>query len=378
MTIRTLPNLTDDAFCEISVDGVRLTRDDVLGEVDDGWRMISELLVLERTGIDFHAKIRHWLDSVADAVPDALRDRYTELDARLTAGHALAWRMVAGLDAAGPIRCWPPCPSGTSPSRRAKWPGSSLELRGRDGLLTNQDRRAGPRPRRAGAALRPDAHPRLGHVRGDAAHHRDLAPGVAVTTTLTAADPLSDVSAPELRPCCAGSANARCPPRRVRPEAPCRAALAQAGALHDPRDSCPSPNCWARPSTAGYLDTVAAVEALAALPARPPRARRNCSTRCGRASSRRRFGRARPALRALRGPGQADLLLTVDGAAFGVASSSTRPERPADRARQSLGGERALHRRGGRRQCRSCCPDGSPTPRPDRPDPLGQAACLAV
>ncbi|MFI6875971.1 acyl-CoA dehydrogenase family protein [Streptomyces sp. NPDC050400] len=139
VTIRTLPNLTDDAFCEISVDGVRLTRDDVLGEVDDGWRMISELLVLERTGIDFHAKIRHWLDSVADAVPDALRDRYTELDARLTAGHALAWRMVAGLDAgrADPVL-----------AAMSKWYVTEqarevarfcLELRGRDGLLTNQD-----------------------------------------------------------------------------------------------------------------------------------------------------------------------------------------------------------------------------------------------
>ncbi|NEB79608.1 acyl-CoA dehydrogenase [Streptomyces sp. SID14478] len=153
VTIRTLSNLTDDAFCEISIDGVRLTRDDVLGDVDDGWRMISELLVLERTGVDFHAKIRHWLDSVADAVPAALRERYTDLDARLTAGHALAWRMVAGLDAgrADPVL-----------AAMAKWYVTEqardvarfcLELRGRDGLLTHQDPDA-PDLGRAERALR--------------------------------------------------------------------------------------------------------------------------------------------------------------------------------------------------------------------------------
>ncbi|RII13400.1 Acryloyl-CoA reductase (NADH) [Streptomyces sp. YIM 130001] len=139
VTIRTLSNLTDDAFCEISIDGVRLTRDDVLGEVDDGWRLISELLVLERTGVDFHAKIRHWLDSVADAVPDALRERYTELDARLTAGHALAWRMVAGLDAghADPVLAAMSKWYVTEQAREVARFG--LELRGREGLLTNQD-----------------------------------------------------------------------------------------------------------------------------------------------------------------------------------------------------------------------------------------------
>ncbi|MET9853367.1 acyl-CoA dehydrogenase family protein [Streptomyces sp. NPDC006450] len=139
VTIRTLPNLTDDAFCEISIDGVRLTREDVVGEVDDGWRLMNELLLLERTGIDFHAKIRHWLDSVADAVPERMRERYAALDARLAAGHALAWRMVTELDAGR---------TDSVLAAMAKWYVTEqarevarfcLELRGRDGLLTNQD-----------------------------------------------------------------------------------------------------------------------------------------------------------------------------------------------------------------------------------------------
>jgi alkylation response protein AidB-like acyl-CoA dehydrogenase len=99
--IRPVENITNDRFHEVVVDAVRLTADDVVGTVGDGWQLMNEMLVLERTGIDFHAKIRRWLDSVAPAVCGSgdldLEARFVELDARLRAGHALAWRVVAEL-----------------------------------------------------------------------------------------------------------------------------------------------------------------------------------------------------------------------------------------------------------------------------------------
>lgn len=101
---RSVENITNDRFHEVVFEGVRLTTDDVVGSVDNGWQLMNEMLVLERTGIDFHAKIRRWLDSVADATagdPDLLA-RFTELDARLLAGRALAWRVVAELAAGAP------------------------------------------------------------------------------------------------------------------------------------------------------------------------------------------------------------------------------------------------------------------------------------
>jgi alkylation response protein AidB-like acyl-CoA dehydrogenase len=99
--IRPVENITNDLFHEVVIDGVQLTQDDVVGRVDDGWHLMNEMLVLERTGIDFHAKIRRWLDSVATAVrgcDDAdLEARFVELDARLRAGRAMAWRVVTDL-----------------------------------------------------------------------------------------------------------------------------------------------------------------------------------------------------------------------------------------------------------------------------------------
>ncbi|MDI6103001.1 acyl-CoA dehydrogenase family protein [Actinoplanes sp. NEAU-A12] len=107
--IEPVPSMANDRFDLVVIDGVRVTRADVVGRVDDGWRSINDLLQLERTGIDFHAKARRLLDLVirraaqtgrlddpAYALPLA------ELDARLTAGRALSWQMVQNLAEARP------------------------------------------------------------------------------------------------------------------------------------------------------------------------------------------------------------------------------------------------------------------------------------
>jgi alkylation response protein AidB-like acyl-CoA dehydrogenase len=104
VVIRPIENMTNDRFHEVVIDGVELGLDDVVGTPDDGWQLMNDMLVLERTGIDFHAKIRRWLNSVAaaghgDAVHGAAwAERFAELDARLQAGRALAWRVIADID----------------------------------------------------------------------------------------------------------------------------------------------------------------------------------------------------------------------------------------------------------------------------------------
>ncbi|HUD37199.1 MAG TPA: acyl-CoA dehydrogenase family protein [Streptosporangiaceae bacterium] len=103
VTITPIENLTNDRFHEVTIDGVELGPDDVLGPVGDGWQLLNEMLVLERTGIDFHAKLRRWLDSVAAEGSEAgWAEEFAELDARLAAARALAWRVIAGLGAGTP------------------------------------------------------------------------------------------------------------------------------------------------------------------------------------------------------------------------------------------------------------------------------------
>jgi alkylation response protein AidB-like acyl-CoA dehydrogenase len=102
--IRPVENITNDLFHEVVIEGVRLTEADVVGTVGDGWQLLNDMLVLERTGIDFHAKLRRWLDGVsvrAGGDPE-LATRFVDLDARLRAGHALAWRVITELDQGHP------------------------------------------------------------------------------------------------------------------------------------------------------------------------------------------------------------------------------------------------------------------------------------
>ena len=107
--VEPVPSLCNDTFNLVVIDGVRLTEADVVGQVDDGWRLMNELLQLERTGIDFHAKARRLLDLVLDraAATGRLDDpvhavRLAELDAKLRAAHALAWQQVDNLGTGTP------------------------------------------------------------------------------------------------------------------------------------------------------------------------------------------------------------------------------------------------------------------------------------
>jgi alkylation response protein AidB-like acyl-CoA dehydrogenase len=104
VTVRPLWNVTDERFNEVVLDGARVEPEDVIGPVDGGWQLISAALALERTGLDYYAKARRWLDALTAraAATGQLADprfahRFVELDARVEAARLLAWRVVTAL-----------------------------------------------------------------------------------------------------------------------------------------------------------------------------------------------------------------------------------------------------------------------------------------
>jgi alkylation response protein AidB-like acyl-CoA dehydrogenase len=143
--IEPLWNIGDERFNRITLAGIRVAADDVLGTVDDGWRIIGEILGLERTGIEFQAKARRWLDAVltvAGDVPPAEADRLVALDAQVRAARLLAWRCVDRLREGNPDEVH---------SAMAKyWAGESAhdvadaaaEVCGLDVLLSGDDEQA--------------------------------------------------------------------------------------------------------------------------------------------------------------------------------------------------------------------------------------------
>ncbi|MEN8649791.1 acyl-CoA dehydrogenase family protein [Streptomyces sp. 21So2-11] len=144
--IEPVPSMQNDRFNVVVIDGVRLTEEDVVGTVDDGWWMLNDLLQLERTGIDFHGKARRLLDLIIQraAATGRLDDpvyavELVELDARLRAGHAMAWQMVRNLADGRPDAV---------ASAMSKWYVSEqfrpilragMEVEGMDGVLSGWD-----------------------------------------------------------------------------------------------------------------------------------------------------------------------------------------------------------------------------------------------
>lgn len=104
--VEPVPSISDERFNEVVLSGIRMTRQDVLGEVDDGWQVLNGLLGLERTGIEFEAKARRLLDAVLDeaertgSIQDgAYGERLVELDAEVRAGRLLSWRALGTMAA---------------------------------------------------------------------------------------------------------------------------------------------------------------------------------------------------------------------------------------------------------------------------------------
>ena len=64
---------------EVFFDNVRVTDADVLGEVDQGWKVVQEVLAFERVGIARYARCERLLQ----AAPAALGERWDELPAEL-------------------------------------------------------------------------------------------------------------------------------------------------------------------------------------------------------------------------------------------------------------------------------------------------------
>ncbi len=90
-------NLSEESFDNVTLDGIRLTPEDVLGDVDDGWRVLNDVLPLERTGLDHSAKAERTLAALHEHAPSGCEERLVELGTRVRAARLLAWRCIANL-----------------------------------------------------------------------------------------------------------------------------------------------------------------------------------------------------------------------------------------------------------------------------------------
>ncbi|MEV0614744.1 acyl-CoA dehydrogenase family protein [Nonomuraea sp. NPDC050404] len=98
--VRLLETFNPEPFYEVAFDGTFVADDDVLGPVDGGWFMLSAGLAIERTGLDYNAKARRWLDVAGERIRAVasgraeFADRLVDLRTQAAAGRLLAWRLL--------------------------------------------------------------------------------------------------------------------------------------------------------------------------------------------------------------------------------------------------------------------------------------------
>ncbi len=91
---------------EVFFDGVGVTEADVLGQVDEGWKVVQEVLSFERVGIARYARVErlllaaprvlgeHW-----DTLPEELRGRWARMLTHCRRARLLAYRVIAAQNA---------------------------------------------------------------------------------------------------------------------------------------------------------------------------------------------------------------------------------------------------------------------------------------
>jgi alkylation response protein AidB-like acyl-CoA dehydrogenase len=87
---------------EVFFDNLRVTADDVLGDVGGGWSVVQEVLAFERVGIARYARCERLLAMAPEALADAwddlpaqLRDRWVRMLVHARRARLLAYRVVA-------------------------------------------------------------------------------------------------------------------------------------------------------------------------------------------------------------------------------------------------------------------------------------------
>ncbi|MEO7910230.1 MAG: acyl-CoA dehydrogenase family protein [Roseiflexaceae bacterium] len=107
--INPMWTIADEHFNEVVLDGVRVPRENIVGELNGGWALLNQALAVERNGLVIAAEAARWLDLLIAQIRSSgqgrdaiVRQRVAALAAEVAAARLLAWRVVA-LQARGQI-----------------------------------------------------------------------------------------------------------------------------------------------------------------------------------------------------------------------------------------------------------------------------------
>lgn len=109
VVIRPIPSLANEQFHDIWFTDVHVDEAALFGQVGEGWSLITQMFAAERTGLDYYARGRHWLDLVAARVgddgrrpSDVVRAELARHETRITASKLLSCQVMQNLQDGSP------------------------------------------------------------------------------------------------------------------------------------------------------------------------------------------------------------------------------------------------------------------------------------
>ena len=97
-----VPSIADEQFHRVELHNVFVPRSAVVGEVGNGWPLVSDALAIERTGLDYTLKAERWLAAAVDGlagepVGEAVQARVGRFGAAVEASRLYAWSILERL-----------------------------------------------------------------------------------------------------------------------------------------------------------------------------------------------------------------------------------------------------------------------------------------
>jgi alkylation response protein AidB-like acyl-CoA dehydrogenase len=94
-----IPSIADEQFHRVELHDVHVPRDAVVGEVGEGWPLLSKALAIERTGLDYLLKAERWLGAAVEGLDgdESLAADVGRYGAALEASRALTWSVLEQL-----------------------------------------------------------------------------------------------------------------------------------------------------------------------------------------------------------------------------------------------------------------------------------------
>jgi alkylation response protein AidB-like acyl-CoA dehydrogenase len=104
--VTPIPSIFDEPFYRVQLDRVRVDRVGLLGEEGDGWALLSKVLAIERTGIDYYLKAERWFGAAmsclarrpaAERGDGGLHEEVGRYVAALHASRLLSWEELGNV-----------------------------------------------------------------------------------------------------------------------------------------------------------------------------------------------------------------------------------------------------------------------------------------